>query len=134
MDPQFSEYGIQEPRQPIYNEEDFSIEHIEEQARIQLENFKNPEFVYLSTNLYAKIMSTLAAQQRYTVVNPLSSEANVLSIMTSAGNLRIVQVLDLENFCYVGEETSFEQIEWIRVDMEFEKLFLGENHEDLRKE
>ena len=126
MDPQFSKYGIQEPRQPIYNEEDFSIEHIEEQARIQLENFKNPEFVYLSTNLYAKIMSTLAAQQRYTVVNPLSSGANVLSIMTSAGQLTIKPVPNLENFCHVGDETSLEQIEWIRVGAEFEKVFLGE--------
>ena len=126
MDPQFSEYGYKEPRQPIYNEEDFSIEHIEEQARIQLENFKDPQYVYLSTNLYKKIMCTLAAQQRYTVVNPLNSGVNILSIMTSAGQLTIKQVPNLENFCHVGDETSLEQIEWIRVGAEFEKVFLGE--------
>jgi len=126
VDQWFSEYGYKEPRQPLYNEEDFSIEHIEEQARIQLENFKNPEFVYLSTNLYKKLASTLMALQRYTVVNPLSSGANVLSIMTSAGQLTIKPVPNLENFCYVGEETSIEQIEWIRVGLEFEKAFLGE--------
>lgn len=121
----FSEYGYKEPRQPLYNEEDFSIEHIEEQARIQLENFKNPEFVYLSVNLYKKLASSLMALQRYTI-NPLSSGANVLSIMTSAGQLIIKHVPNLDNFCYVGEETSIEQIEWIRIGMEFEKAFLGE--------
>lgn len=129
MELMFSEYGHKEPRQPLYNEEDFSIEHIEEQARIQLENFKNPEFVYLSDNLYKKLVSTLMALQRYTIVNPLNSGnsgANVLSIMTSAGQLIIKRVSNLENFCYVGEETSLEQIEWIRVGVEFEKAFLGE--------
>ena len=123
MDPMFSEYGYKEPRQPLYNEEDFSIEHIEEQARIQLENFKNPEFVYLSHNLYKKIMLELFSQQRYMSSSDLSSG---IDIYTSAGHLRIKSVPDLENFCHVGEETSIEQIEWIRVGLEFEKVFLGE--------
>ena len=126
MDPQFSEYGIQEPRQPIYNEEDFSIEHIEEQARIQLENFKSPEFVYLSINLYKKLLYLLSGQQKYVVPPNLNSGTSIMSIYTSAGKLVIKPVLNLENFCYVGDETSLEQIEWIRVGMEFEKAFLGE--------
>jgi hypothetical protein len=125
VDPLVSEYGIQELRQPIYLEEDFSIQHIEKQALIQLENFKSPEFVYLSTNLYRKLVATLEAQVRYTIVNPLSSGVHILSVMTSAGQLIIKQVPHLENFCWVGDETSLEQIEWIRVGMEFEKAFLG---------
>lgn len=122
----FSEYGYKEPRQPLYNEEDFSIQHIEEQARIQLENFKNPEFVYLSTNLYKKLASMLMALQRYTAANPSNTGMNLMSIHTSAGLLVIKCVPNLENFCHVGSETSFEHIEWIRVGMEFEKAFLGE--------
>jgi hypothetical protein len=116
---------FKQPRQPIYNEEDFSIEHIEKQALIQLENFKNPEFVYLSINLYERLFDELVTQQRYTA-NPWNSGIHFLSVMTSAGQLTIKPVHNLENFCYVGEETSLEQIEWIRVGMEFEKAFLGE--------
>ena len=49
-----------------------------------------------------------------------------MSINTSAGTLAIKLAPNLENFCYVGEETSLEQIEWVRVGVEFEKTFLGE--------
>lgn len=126
MDPQFSEYGHKELRQPIYNEEDFSIDHIEELARIQVENFQSPEFVYLSTNLYKKLASMLMALQRYTAANPSNTGMNVMSIHTSAGLLTIKCIPNLENFCHVGSETSFEQIEWVRVAAEFEKAFLGE--------
>ena len=126
MDPMFNEYGYKEPRQPLYNEEDFSIEHIEEQARIQLENFKNPEFVYLSENLYKKILCELLSHQRFMAPDSFLSVSQVMAINTSAGQLTIKPVPNLENFCYVGDETSLEQIEWIRVGLEFEKIFLGE--------
>lgn len=126
MDQMFSEYGYKEPRLPLYSEEDFSIEHIEEQSRIQLENFKNPEFVYLSDNLYKKIVHDLLSRQRFSFASDsLNSGYQVMTINTSAGPLKVKSVSNLENFCYVGEETSLEQIEWIRVGLEFEKIFLG---------
>ena len=127
MDPMFSEYGYKEPsKQPLYSEEDFSINTIDKLALIEMENFKTPEFVYLSTNLYKKIQFELNAKMSYSSSYKDVTSLAFMSIYTSAGPLSIKHVPRLENFCYVGTETSFEQIEWVRIQVEFEKIFLGE--------
>ena len=120
-----NEYEIKAPRQPICYEDNISIEYIEKLALIQLENFKSPEFVYLSTNLYKKLIFTLESQNSYNSPNAKGRGFQIFSIMTSAGELTIKELSSIEDFCYVGSETSFEQIEWVRVGMEFEEAFLG---------
>jgi hypothetical protein len=127
MDPMFNEYGYKEsPKQPLYNEEDFSINTIEELVLMDIKNFQIPEFVYLSTNLYKIIQSELLAKVSYSSSYKDTAGLAFMSIYTSAGPLSIKHVPQLENFCYVGIETSFEQIEWVRIQAEFEKIFLGE--------
>ena len=119
------------PRQPSCLLEDFSIEKIEHLTLIELENFKTPEFVYLSLDLYAKLRKIAAASIMYksNYSDIPDTLHGITSINTSAGPLRVTVINHLTNFLHVGSETSFEHIEWIRISREFEDQVLGEGNE-----
>ena len=128
MDPMFSEYGAQQSYGPICCEENFSIEYIHKLAAMEIDRWKKPEFVYLSDNLYQKLMYQLNSNRQFAALTslPLHLGTNQLLIRTHCGDLQVKRVPHLENFCYVGCESNYEQIEWVRINAEFEKIFLGE--------
>jgi hypothetical protein len=110
--------------QPYCDVENFSIEYIENIARMQLENYKSPTTVFLSYNLIAELKKTLCAQMRYANEGNFNN-ASIGAIYTSAGQLKIILAPNSENFCHIGDEESYEQIEWIRIHREFEEIVLG---------
>jgi hypothetical protein len=48
----------------------------------------------------------------------------IMQIMTSAGPLQVKRAPMLTEFCHVGDETSFEHLEWVRVGKIFEEEIL----------
>lgn len=129
MDQMFSAYGEVTPTdQPYCELKDISLEYIEQLARTQLENFREPEFIYLSTDLYCELMKMLGTGLRYSSAPQTQNTQppTLMKIMTSAGSLEVKKVIGIENFCHVGSETSFQQLEWIKVSKAFEEVFFGE--------
>lgn len=103
------------------------MDWIERRALDCLENFIDPESVYMSNDVYADFMKQMAAVSQFRQSHA-STGINILRIITSAGELTIKRVPLLSNFCYVGTETSFQRLEWEKVNQEFEKAFFGEEY------
>jgi hypothetical protein len=99
--------------------EEISLQEIEERALEQLENFKNPDKLFLSHDLYADLMKQFG--HTYTPLGP-KAPMQLLKIMTSAGQLDVIQVPGLCNFCLVGTEDDYNLVERTKIDKAFEEI------------
>lgn len=102
------------------------MDWIERRAFNCVENFIEPDTVYMSTDIYTEFLKQLSLSQVFTGLNPIPNSAANLCIMTSIGSLKVKPISFLCNFCFVGNETSYQRLEWEKIDQEFEKVFFGE--------
>lgn len=103
---------------------EISPEWIEERISDGIMNLEQLDTIYMSQDVYAEFQKQQAGMARYSGVLPHG--VPIAGVVTSAGSLRIKQVPHLSNFCHVGTQTSFEQLEWIKIGQEFEKVFFGD--------
>lgn len=104
------------------------MQWIEDRAVEELENFRDPDTVYMSPD----VLREFQRQMQAIVRGPQSmmpSGVSLLSVFTSAGRLDVKLAPHFTNFCYVGNKTSFDYLEWVKVSQEFEKAFFGEDDE-----
>jgi hypothetical protein len=100
------------------------MKYIEKQSLNALEAFKNPDTVFMSPDVYSSFLhKTLATTRFYDRTNSTAG-LNIDTFVTSAGILKLQPVPNLENFCLVGTQRDFENVEWMKIDKEFEEIFL----------
>ena len=101
---------------------DFAIcmDWIDRRANHLVENFKEVDSVYMSEDIYLQFIKTMAGNTRHFWDPSTSSEFTVTNIITSAGQLQVKRVPGLQNFCYVGTHSTYDQLVRIKVDQIFE--------------
>lgn len=102
------------------------MEWIERRAVELIENFIEADSVYMSNDVYAQFISTMAKQRLgFSSYDHKSSSAgfNIIRIITSVGELTVKRVAILNNFCYVGASSSAERLIQEKISQEFEKAF-----------
>ena len=121
--------------------EDFSVSEIYERTNKEVENFKTPDSVYISLDLYSILLKQLAGSMQYSATNS-SASLHINEITTSYGTLTIHKLPTLRQFCKVcinDEWRSFcsegidqfflNDQERIKINQEFEDIVLGDNNE-----
>ena len=94
------------------------IEWIDRRAIELVENFQDADTVYMSLDVYKQFMDTMQANLRG--VQPPVTGFNVVQIMTTIGMLTVKPVPYFSNFCHVGTQMTYEELEWAKVNQEFE--------------
>ncbi len=106
---------------------EISIEHISNLACSAVENFIDADTAYISPDLFSELEKEFAEAAKHVAGrNYFSSGINGLSIMTLVGPINIKVVSGLMNFCHVGNESTYNRLEWIKIGEAFEKEILGE--------
>jgi len=106
--------------------EEISITEIEYRAVRLMEDFKSPDKVYLSNDLYTDLLKQMAHTHTAT---GYKAGMHIMKIMTSAGSLDVVQVPGMINFCLVGTEDDYNLVEKAKIDKAFEEIvFDGEDN------
>jgi hypothetical protein len=107
--------------------EEISLEEINNRTYRLLEEFKSPDKVFLSLDLYADLLKSVNIH----TYDILCSEGpnTLLTINTAAGTLSVVRVPFLCNFCLVGTEDDYNLVERAKIDQAFEEIvFDGEDN------
>lgn len=101
---------------------DFAIcmDWIERRANHLVENFKDVDSVYMSEDIYDQFVKTMAANSSCAP----GSTFTITGLVTSAGHLKVKRVPGLQNFCYVGTNSSYDELVRIKVDQIFEDTIL----------
>ena len=102
-----------------------SMDWIESRIVHLLENFIVVDTVYMSEDVYAQFMKSMLSMQRHTagsVANNVGSQ--VVSVVTSGGNITIKMVPGFTDFCHIGTNATYNDLVRVQVDEAFEKIFL----------
>lgn len=101
--------------------------YIDEQICKLFDQGHEPTHIYVSGDLYVKILEQFN-MLRYVDRTVSFNDAVIkdLSFHSLNGTLNIKLVSGLSNFLHVGTESTFQNSWRIKVDKEFEEIFLGE--------
>ena len=72
-------------------------------------------------------MTQMGSYVRYGGITANGGITNNLELWTSVGRLKVKVAPSLMNFCHVGTESSYKNLEWEKISQEFEKVFLDED-------
>lgn len=101
------------------------MDWIECRALECVENFIEPDSVYMSEDVYVDFMKQMTQNTRYDHSSP-NGGVNLVRIITSIGALTVRRISLLSNFCHVGTQTSVDRLIWEKVSQDFEEAFFGE--------
>lgn len=125
---------------------DISLEEINRRALEEWEAGKVPTMVYLSLDLYADLVKSLASSARFTSPNGHqfpASAGTIINLQLSVGSVHVTKIAYLRNFCLVGTKDDYDQFifngvdpifwndqERLRVDKAFEDLVILEGNDE----
>ena len=111
----FAGYGEQEQVVTCYCEE-ISLEEIEQRSNILWENFRMSDKVYISNDLYADLLKQCAHSHN------LPAPHTIMKIRVPCGELDVIRVSGMSNFCLVGTESDYNLVERAKIDKAFEEI------------
>jgi hypothetical protein len=125
----FDEYGEQNIISPWITPEKFSFEFIEtmalQAAETASESFQDIDTLYLSLDLFAEMHRQISSKYGHQFIN-LTGIVN-MKFHSSVGILTVQLVPHMTNFCFIGNLSAFERLEWTRVGKEFDQIVFGES-------
>lgn len=94
------------------------MDWIDRRAVELIENFQPVDTVYMSNDIYTQFLKTMAQNMRGPHVPNMGLE--IVQIITTAGTLTVKRVPYFTNFCYVGTDMTYAQLEQAKLDQDFE--------------
>lgn len=96
-----------------------SVEYIENLVLHEMQQSRYPDKCYISYDLLAELT-------KHYISGGAPVGGTVSKLMSSAGPIDFQPVPNITNFCHVGNESSFERLEWVRVGRIFEEEVLND--------
>jgi hypothetical protein len=104
---------------------EISVEHINHLACEAAENYVDVDTAYLSSDLFSELLKEMANVAKFAGFSVANTGYNSVSIMTVVGPIQVKAVSGLMNFCHVGNESTYNRLEWIKIDRIFEEEILS---------